>query len=340
MAPGWTLSRSATSFWRSLADCLEIVEPQLALVAAEVTPTVSVVIPTHNRRELLLRTIHSVLAQALDFEVLVVDDGSTDGTAEAVRFLNDRRIRVLRNERPVRVAAARNIGAEAATGAWIALLDDDDLWSPEKLERQFAAVEVTGRNWVYAGAVEIDERGRFLGGEPPPLPEELLNGLADKNLMPAGCSNVMIRAELFREVGGFDIRLRHLADWDLWLRLAVTGPPDCVALPLVAYRIHARQATLDPNDMIAEGRILEARHGADLNSIRRWLAWSHLRRGERHLAVRAYVRAALAGNVSSLGRAAVAALHSRPTTIRRRTVSASVEWQRAAESWLRSLGDR
>jgi glycosyltransferase involved in cell wall biosynthesis len=306
-----------------------------------VPATVSVVIPTHNRRELLLRTVHSVLAQeALDFEVLVVDDGSTDGTAEAIRLLKDRRVAVLRNERPVRVAAARNIGIEAATGSWIAVLDDDDLWSPEKLGRQVAAAEGTGRSWVYAGVVEIDGRGLLLGGEPPPSSEELLGSLLDRNLMPAGCSNVIVRRDLLRDLGGFDVGLRHLADWDLWLRLAPSGPPACVPIPLVAYRIHVGQATLDPNGMIAEGRILEARHGANLNSIRRWLAWSHLRRGERRLAFRAYARAALAGDVSSLGRAAVVALHSSPMTSRGRPVAGSVEWQHAAESWLRAVSDR
>ena len=131
-------------------------------------PTVSVVIPTHNRRKLVLRTIHSVLAQeSLDFEVLVVDDGSTDGTTDAIRLLNDPRVTVLRNDQPIRVAAARNMGADAATGAWIALLDDDDLWSPQKLRLQLAAAEDTGRSWVYAGVVEIDGRGVLLGGEPP-----------------------------------------------------------------------------------------------------------------------------------------------------------------------------
>jgi glycosyltransferase involved in cell wall biosynthesis len=306
-----------------------------------VPPTVSVVIPTHNRRELLLRTIHSVLAQeSLDFEVLVVDDGSTDGTAAGIGFLNDPRVALVRNEQPVRVAAARNMGAEAATGSWIALLDDDDLWSPQKLKLQLAAVEGTDRSWVYAGVVEIDGCGLLLGGEPPPSPEELVNGLIDKNLMPAGCSNVVVRTDLFRKVGGFDPGLRHLADWDLWLRLAKSGLPAYVPDPLVAYRIHSGQATLDPNGMIAEGRILKARHGADLNSIRRWLAWSHLRRGERRLAVRAYARAALAGDVSSLGRAAVAVFHSSPMTFRSRPLPGAVVWQQAAESWLRSLPDR
>jgi glycosyltransferase involved in cell wall biosynthesis len=305
-----------------------------------VPPSVSVVIPTHNRRELLLRTIRSVLAQeGLEFEVLVVDDGSTDGTTEAVRSLSDRRVHVRKNERPLRVAAARNIGARSAGGAWIAFLDDDDLWSPQKLVRQLAAAESLGSSWVYSGVVEIDERGVLLGGEPPPPPEELVTKLRQRNLMPAGCSNVMIRRAAFHQVGGFDTGLRHLADWDLWLRLASSGSPACVCSPLVAYRIHRGQATLDPTGMIAEGRILAARHGANLNSIRRWLAWTHLRKGQRLLAARSYTRAVADGDVSSLVRVAVAVLHPSPTTMRRRLSPEHREWQRPAATWLPAAED-
>ena len=300
------------------------------------TPTVSVVIPTHNRRDLLFRTIRSALSQeAIALELLVVDDGSTDGTSEAVCALGDPRVRVLRSERSARVAAARNTGAAEAAGRWIALLDDDDLWSQQKLHDQVAAAERFGRQWVYGGAVEIDETGRLLGGEPPPAPEALVAGLAHRNLMPAGCSNVVIRTNLFRQIGGFDIQLRHLADWDLWLRLAaVAGPPACVPSPVVAYRIHPGQASLDPKGMILEGRVLAARHGADLNSIRRWLAWSHLRRGERRQAIGSYARAVLAGDVTSLARAAVAVLDPSPTTCRLRRRPAEPAWHRAAAEWL------
>jgi glycosyltransferase involved in cell wall biosynthesis len=305
------------------------------------TPTISVVIPTHNRRELLLCTIASVLAQeATDFEVVVVDDGSTDGTSEAIRVLNDRRVRLLRNDRPIGVAAARNKGTEAANGSWIALLDDDDLWSPEKLRRQLAAADATGRRWIYTGCVEIDQCGRLIGGDPPPSTETLVANLRDRNLMPAGSSNVLVRADLLREAGGFDVRLRLIADWDLWLRLAPLGPPACVQLPLVAYRFHSGQATLDSDGLIGEGRILEARHGANLNTVRRWVAWSHLRRGERRLAFRMYGQAILSGDLSSVGRAAVVALHPRPTTVHRRPRTGSREWQHSAESWLRTLREK
>ena len=189
------------------------------------------------------------------------------------------------------------------------------------------------------GWSRFDRRSVLLGGEPPPSSDELVRSLSQRNLMPAGCSNVVVRAELFREAGGFDIELRHLADWDLWLRLIRLCPPALVSDPLVAYRVHDGQATLDPRGMIPEGRILAARHGADLNSIRRWLAWSHLRKGERGLAVRAYARAALSGDLSSLGRAAVAALHPAPMTCRTRPLAEHTEWHRSAESWLRFVAD-
>jgi glycosyltransferase involved in cell wall biosynthesis len=306
----------------------------------ELAPTISVVIPTHNRRDLFLSALHSVLRQRdADFDVVVIDDGSADGTAEAVRVFEDSRVRVLRNERPVGVAAARNMGIQAATGSWIALLDDDDLWSPDKLALQQATAAATGAQWVYGGSVEINGAGVLLGGEPPPTPEKLISYLLQQNLMPAGSSNVMFRARLFEEVGGFDIRLRLIADWDFWIRLARFGKPACTPAPLVAYRMHAGQSTVDGKGMLAEGRILAERHGTDLNAVRRWLAWSHLRRGERGRALRVYAEAVLAGNVSSLARAAIAAFHPWPTTFTRHRRSANPDWYQAAEPWLRALAE-
>ena len=122
--------------------------------------TISVVIPTHNRRDLLLQALASVLRQRdCDFDVVVIDDGSADNTADAVRALGATKIRILRNQQPVGVAAARNMGIQAASGSWVALLDDDDLWSPDKLGLQQAVAEKTNAHWVYGGAVEIDASG-------------------------------------------------------------------------------------------------------------------------------------------------------------------------------------
>jgi glycosyltransferase involved in cell wall biosynthesis len=300
---------------------------------------VSVVIPTHDRRTLLLFTLQSVLMQRdVDLEVLVVDDGSTDGSMQAISAIGDTRVRILRHDTARGVAMARNAGAAEASGSWIAFLDDDDLWSPGKLTLQLRAAEETGNIWVYGGAVQIDRQGLVLAGEPPPSPEVLVSKLRKGNLMPAGCSNVMIRAAEFLRVGGFDPGLRHLADWDLWLRMAEMGPPALADRPLVAYRIHPAQASLDTTGMIEEAGVLGSRHGADRASIYRWLAWSSLRLGHRKDAIRAYACAVGAGDPLSLGRLLLAATHPRPTSIRRRRPSAeSLAWQHEASVWLHEL---
>jgi glycosyltransferase involved in cell wall biosynthesis len=305
-------------------------------------PEVSVVVPTRNRKDLLLRTLHSVLAQhTVELEVLVIDDGSTDGTERMIRSLRDDRIALIRHEAPRGVARARNAGAGVARGTWIALLDDDDLWAPDKLARQVIAAQRAGAGWVYGGAVEIDDVGNLLGGVRPPQPELLVQQLTRHNLMPAGSSNVVVHADTFRSAGGFDEKLRHLADWDMWLRLARSGPPVCVSAPLVAYRLHAWQATLETRGMIAEGRVLRDRHGADLTSIRRWVAWSHLRRGRRRDAVATYAVAAASGDLTSVGRAIVAALHPRPTEARRRPPSQDdLAWIDEARGWVRTAVGR
>lgn len=312
--------------------------PDPVTATAPSVPTVSVVVPTHDRRAFLRPALRSVLAQAsIDLEVIVVDDGSSDDTQAAVRSLRDSRVDVIRHDTARGVATARNSGAAAAAGTWIAFLDDDDLWAPHKLVRQIAAAQEAGARWVYAGAVEVDEAGRLLGGEPPPPPALLVKQLTRRNLMPAGSSNVMVHVETFRSSGGFDPRLRHLADWDMWLRLAELGPAACAPEPLVAYRIHPAQATLDTRGMMVEAQILHDRHGADLNSIRRWLAWSQLRRGRRREAVGAYARAVASGDLASVGRVAIAALHPRPTTARgRRSADEDLEWMEPARAWLRA----
>jgi glycosyltransferase involved in cell wall biosynthesis len=302
-------------------------------------PDVSVVVPTHNRRRLLGEALRSALAQrGVGVEVVVVDDGSTDGTEEAVAALGDRRVRLLRHERPRGVATARNLGAAAAHAGWVAFLDDDDLWAPDKLARQLAATG-TEEGWAYAGAVEVDLDGRLLGGSPPPPPDVLLAELTRRNPMPAGSSNVMVRARLLAEVGGFDPGLRHLADWDLWLRLARCGRPAWVVAPLVAYRIHPTQATMNTTGMVAEARVLAARHGADPGAIHRWAAWSQLRAGRRWAAAAAYAAAARTGDVVSLARAGVALLSPHPTLVRRprRRAAAAPDWQLAAQAWLEEL---
>jgi GT2 family glycosyltransferase len=267
---------------------------------ASITPPaimmdVSIVIPTHNRCSLLALTLQSALWQRdVAFEVIVVDDGSSDGTAAMLADLRDSRVRTVRHDTPQGVSAARNRGLSEARAEWIAFLDDDDLWAPEKLTMQLMAVRQQQAAWVYVGHVNINLRHRVTGGEPPLAPDALLTELRRRNVVPGGCSGVVVSRRTMEAAGGFDPHLQPLADWDLWLRLAQAGTPACVARPLVAYRVHGTQMSLDAARVEAEFRILADRYGeASAAVLYRYLGWWALRVRNHREAARYFVRGAL-----------------------------------------------
>ncbi len=264
-----------------------------------VAPDVTVVIPTRNRRDLLALTLVTVLWQEdVRFEVVVVDDGSTDGTADMVEDLGDPRIRLVRNGEGRGVSSARNLGITAAEGRWIAFLDDDDLWAPDKLALQIRAARQAGRAWAYAGSVNITARNRVIGGAPPAPPEVVAEGLVKRNLVPGGCSGVIVRAEALEEVGVFDESLAFLEDWDLWIRLARNGLPACASKPLVGYRVHGRNTTRDTERLLSALALIEERYGGPVDRLTfyRYLALASLRSGHRREALRHYARAARLGD--------------------------------------------
>ncbi|MEP7346769.1 MAG: glycosyltransferase family A protein, partial [Gemmatimonadaceae bacterium] len=187
---------------------------------------VSVVIPTRDRSSLLARTLHSVLdQQGVDLRVIVVDDASSDDTPAMLARVGDDRLTVIRHTTPGGVSAARNAGIEASTGDWVAFLDDDDLWSPTKLKAQIEAADSTERVWAFSGSITFTEDGTMFFGEAPPPVDVIVASLRMRNCVPAGASNVVVRTSALRQSGGFDPSLRHLADWDLWIRLVRLGPP-------------------------------------------------------------------------------------------------------------------
>jgi glycosyltransferase involved in cell wall biosynthesis len=263
-----------------------------------VTPTASVVVPTHDRSDLLLQTLASVIAQVgVDLEIVVVDDGSTQDVAGAIATLAEDRIRVVRNERPVGVAGARNRGIEHARGEWIGFVDDDDLWAPDKLGSQLEALEATGRRWAYTGAVNITAAGEVIGGAPPPPPEEVAASLPRRNTVPGGGSSVVAARSLIDEVGGFDPSLYNTEDWDMWIRMARAGVPAWVPRPLLAYRVHATNASLNVAEIISGAREIERRYGGPLDrgAIDRYIAELYLRSGGRLKALRFLAAAATRG---------------------------------------------
>src|SRR3954453_15833744 len=201
---------------------------------------VTVVIPTHNRRLLLMRTLHSVLAQQhVDIEVVVVDDGGTDGTEAAVAGLADPRVTLIRHPFPRGVSAARNTGIEKASAPWLAFVDDDDLWAPRKLRSQLDALAAhPSWQWSCPGWVNIHRQCQLISSAQPPGDPDVGDALLAANAIPGGGSGVLASRELTTTVGGFDEAMCNLADWDFYIRLGLRSPVAAVPRPLLGYYVH------------------------------------------------------------------------------------------------------
>jgi glycosyltransferase involved in cell wall biosynthesis len=200
---------------------------------------VSVIIPAFNAAGTIRETIESVQRQTHeDFEIIVVDDGSADGTLEIVRSMGAE-IRLVQQSN-VGPGTARNAGAAVATGAWLAFLDSDDLWKPEKLEKQLREAEVSNAELIYTNVIPIGSSSGLasLQHDPSRMPHG--NVLAELQLDNfVTLSSVMISSEAFAALGGFcgPEHVEVAEDWDLWLRYAESGRhmSPCTE-PLVLYR--------------------------------------------------------------------------------------------------------
>lgn len=202
-------------------------------------PRVSVVIPAYNAADTLGDALDSVFDQTFtDHEVIVVDDGSTDSTRDVLRARGER-IRVLTKANEGRPSTTRNLGARAARGEYLAFLDADDRWRPEKLARQVAVLD---RNpavgLVYSGTAITDNEGRIVrtthpspGGRGRIYPL-----LCVRNIMVG--SSAMARRQAVAEAGWFDESLTSIENWDLWIRIARRWEIDFVDEPLTLYRVH------------------------------------------------------------------------------------------------------
>lgn len=298
-------------------------------------PDVSVVVPTHNRPGWLVHTLCTVLDQrGVELEVVVVDDGSdVPGTAEAIAAVGDDRVRLVRHEVPLGACASRNAGAAVARAPVLAFCDDDDVWAPDKLARQLAALEASAATWAYAGAVDVDAGNEVLRGNPPPSPDAVCAGIDRANLLPAGASNVVVRADRFREVGGFDVTLRHVGDWDLWRRLARLGAPAAVDEPLVGYRQHGGNDNRAIRSILRETRAWSRRAGVDVGWGGLYVFYSDVAAldGRRRTAAVLAVRGALAGDVKRAARRLRRGLRAPPA------VSEPSAYQAAATRWLAAL---
>ena len=188
-------------------------------------PTVSVIVPTYNRADLVGRAIESVLEQTYkDFELIVVDDDSKDNTREIIHEFNDPRIRYICHDKNKGGSAARNTGIDLAKGKYIALLDSDDEWIKEKLGKQVTKLrERSNVGLVSTGAVHFsgDNNGKVLRKDIQQYRGEIFEELLMKgNVVSGGGSSALIKAECFENVGNFDERLKSSQDYDMWIRIA------------------------------------------------------------------------------------------------------------------------
>ncbi|WP_175471619.1 glycosyltransferase family 2 protein [Geodermatophilus telluris] len=208
----------------------------------------TVVIPTRDRRRLLMRTLTSVLAQVdVPLHVLVVDDGSTDGTADAVDALHSPAVSLVRHEQSLGVSRARNSGLADADTPFVAFTDDDDLWAPTKLRDQLAGLDsFPAARWSCTDAVHIDGRLHVITYAEAPPSGDVAAVMTRRMAVPGGGSGVLVRTSLARCVGGFDPDFSILADWDFYLRLALCSPVAAVHAPLVGYYVHADSMYHDP----------------------------------------------------------------------------------------------
>ncbi|AEH25427.1 glycosyl transferase [Pyrococcus yayanosii CH1] len=181
-----------------------------------------------------------------DFELIVVDDASIDNTPKVIKEINDGRVRYIRLERNSGGPVARNTGIRRARGRYIALLDDDDEWLPQRLELQVKKMEEVGRNVgvIYGGFYYVSQdTGKIIGRRLPRYRGNIYEHLLRENFI--GSPTLLIRRKCFKRAGLFDPKLKSSQDWDMWLRIAKYYEFEYVSEIVAKYYVHGRQITFN-----------------------------------------------------------------------------------------------
>lgn len=210
-------------------------------------PTVSVIIPAYNSADLIVDAIDSVLAQTYkDYELIIVDDGSTDDTAKTVEAYGDR-VKYLYQEN-AHISAARNKGFSVSTGKYIAQLDADDLWLPQKLEKQVTMFEQhPDAGMVYCDGYicnygEEDRRDQIYSKLCVPQRSGYVFEYFFKT-NPLCTSSALISRVVWEELGGLDTTMRGGQDTEFFMRISAFKPVYCCPEPLMIYRRHSRSTS-------------------------------------------------------------------------------------------------
>ena len=222
------------------------------------SPLVSVVLPTYNCARFLPESVGAVLSQTYThYEVIVVDDGSTDNTKDVLNpFMQ--KIRYIKLEQNKGLPVARNTGIQSARGKYVAFIDADDLWLPEKLQTDIEYFETHPEvSMVYSKHINIDEKGRVVNGS---VKKQLPSGnvftqlFSEQNFVIA--SSVVVRKNVFETTGLFDEQLFNCQDWDLWLRIAFHFQVAGINKPLVKYRHNPHSLSKNRNNVLKYQKIV------------------------------------------------------------------------------------
>ncbi len=236
------------------------------------TPTVSVIIPAYNQARYLPLSVRSVLAQTWsDWEIVLVNDGSTDDTAAVATEFTDPRIRYIYQDNQG-LSAARNTGVRATLGQYLAFLDSDDEWEPEFLATCVRTLEAQPKlAGVYTRNIFIDQNGEVLpniGGEVVPA-EQFRSRSLEGGYFPPNA--VVVRADVVREMGLFDVQLTSEEDWDLWLRISERYTLQAIAQPLARYRSYTGSMSTNAARMHANRLAVLAKYfGSPAGDVQAW----------------------------------------------------------------------
>ena len=230
------------------------------------TPMVTVVIPCYNSLRYIAETMETVLKQTYqDFEVLVVNDGSTDGTADWVNVLSDREPKVrMVSQANQGLAGARCTGVTNARGKYVAFIDDDDLWELTKLAKQVNSLESNPQAGLcYTWTALTDSEGKPTGRVIASNAEgNVWQAMTEMNIVCCG-STPMIRRSCFDDVGLFDRQVSPSDDWDMWWRIAAKYEFTVIKEPLILYRQHPNNSSKKCDRMLETSRILIERNFAN-----------------------------------------------------------------------------
>jgi len=246
-------------------------------------PTVSVIIPTYNRATLLGRAIQSVLAQTYqDFELIIVDDASTDNTESLVKSFNSEKVIYMRHQKNKGTSSGRNTGIRSAKGDYIALQDSDNEWMPEKLEKQMSAFAAAPPEVgvVYTGfyMIENNKKKYWPSASITPKNGNIFSSIIKGEYL-VSPQTIVVKRECFEKYGLFDERFPALEDWEMALRLAKHYHFKYINEPLLQDYIQPDSMSRNKSAMIKSYKMILERYVEDIKQDKGLLAKHYLRLG-------------------------------------------------------------